>query len=471
MTRRLVLSYLLLTLAILASLEIPLAITYNERLEDDLSANLVSDSFAIAGLAEETIEGNASLDLGTLTARYAARTGGRIIIVTQDGRVVADSRPDSSSSDFSTRPEIEAALRGEVASGTRHSDTLDTDLLYVAVPIASGGNVHGAVRITYSTTEIDDRWHRYLLTLVAIAAVSMAAAALLGVLFARWVGRPLRQLEGAAAAFGQGDLTARAPTAHGPPEVRELAATFNTMALRLDELVRSQEAFVADASHQLRTPLAALRLRIENLQSDLEESSSQEGEPGSTMLDDVEASLEETRRLSRIVDGLLALARADRAAPTGASTLDVARVLGDRRVAWEQYAEDHGMTISTDLPGRPGQVVASEDRVTQVLDNLIANAVNAGRPGGNIVLTSSGAEGGPSSIDLHVIDDGPGLSAEERERAFDRFWRSSVGPQRGGGTGLGLAIARQLAQADHGDIELRPADTGGLDAVVRLPAG
>lgn len=487
MTRRLLVSYLGLTLLILAVLEIPLALQYSERLRSDLTSDLVRDGFAIAGFAEETVEGTGSMDLTAIVNRYEERTGARVIIVDQSGKVLADSAPDIGSSDFSSRPEVATALNGEVATGTRHSDTLNTELLYVAVPIASAGQVHGAVRITYSVDQLNERWRRYLLTLLGIAAVSMTAAALLGVLFARWVNRPIDRLEASAVALGSGDLSTRAEVDRGPPEVRQLAATFNAMATQLDELVQAQQAFVADASHQLRTPLAALRLRLEILQQDVDALDG----AGVTVAEDLDAALDETARLSRIVDGLLALARADRAAGADIRRLEVQALFDDRLAAWQPFAAEHGVELraeDSDLA-----VLASNDRVTQVLDNLIANAIDAVPRGGHIKMRAHPTEfldepdrSANGYVTIHVADDGPGMTAEQRTRAFDRFWRGSTATDTGtvdpgsaaspavpagsGGSGIGLAIAQKLVRADHGEIALRASDGGGLDAVIHLPA-
>lgn len=477
MTRRLLASYLLLTLAVLAALEIPLAINYRDRLEAELTGELVKDAYAIAGFAEDTLEGHGSVDLAQAAAGYSARTGARVVIVDGTGTAVADSEGDPAGEAFTNRSEVETALAGKVASGVRHSDTLGGDLLYVAVPVASSGQVHGAVRISYSTAQLQDRVRGYWLGLAGIAAVSLTAAAVLGVLLARWVSRPLEQLDGAARNLTT-DLSVRAPVSHGPPEVRELAEAFNTMAARLEQLVSAQESFVADASHQLRTPLAALRLRIENLQDSCDELPDDAATRAlrADVADDLDAALSETQRLARLVDGLLALARADRATLADTTErLAVDEVLADRAAAWEPVAEDHGVRLVHEPV--PLAIRATPDRLTQVLDNLVANAVEASPAGGTIRLTARPAamtrpgEADATVIELHVTDEGPGLTAEQRERAFDRFWRASQERSALGGSGIGLSIVQQLVHADGGTVELREAPGGGLDAVVSLPAG
>ena len=467
MTRRLLASYLALTLVLLIAIEVPSAIAYADRARTEVLSDLQRDAFAISGYVEETLEGLADEDLQALVDAYADRTDARVVIVDVDGVVLADSAGDPGR-DFSSREEISAALQGQVAVGERRSETLGTGLVYATVPIASG-EVLGAVRVTYSTDQLDERVRRYWLTLLGVAVVSLAAAAGVGVAFARWVGRPLDRVRLAAVALGSGDLAARAPEDQGPPEVRQLARSFNATAGRLEHLVTAQEAFVADASHQLRTPLTALRLRLEVLAGDVADAVAATGRPegDESVHDDVDAALEEVARLSRLVDGLLALARAERQEPGAtARPLVAGDVLAERADAWEPLAAEHGVTLVVEPS--PVRLRATPDRITQVVDNLVANAVEASPSGTSVVLR---AEPVPGGVEVHVTDEGPGLTDEQRDRAFDRFWRAGEGRTGLGGSGLGLPIVARLAAADGGRAELRAAPGGGLDAVVRYPGG
>ncbi len=304
MSRRLLLGYVGLTVFVLAVLVIPLGVSNARNERQNLTTKVERDAVALATLAEDTLEGrsNDTAALERVAARYQDETGGRVVIVDAEGDALVDSAgPGGASRSFASRPEIAQALSGEVATGTRPSVTLGTDLLYVAVPVASSGVVHGAVRVTYPLSTVDQRVLRYWLILAAISAVVLAVASIVGLRLARSIARPLADVEQAAARAGAGDLTARAPEDEGPPEVRSLAGSFNHMVGTVDELVRSREAFVADASHQLRTPLQALRLRLENLERDV--SPDARG--------DLDAALAEMARLSHLVDGLLALARTD----------------------------------------------------------------------------------------------------------------------------------------------------------------
>ncbi len=224
------------------------------------------------------------------------------------------------------------------------------------------------------------------------------------------------------------------------------------MVGRLDELLSSQSAFVADASHQLRTPLASLRLRLENLQHDVAEP----GQPG------LASALTEVERLSQLVDQLLALARADGAGLAPATTIDLRSVIDERAEFWAALAEERALELIADS-GPSVLARAARGRVEQVIDNLIENALEACDAGGTVTI---GCELDDVWAQIQIEDNGPGLSAEQRDRAFDRFWRAQSG---GGGSGLGLAIVDRLVALDEGTVELAASAAGGVVAIVRLP--
>jgi signal transduction histidine kinase len=275
-------------------------------------------------------------------------------------------------------------------------------------------------------------------------------ATLMGLSFARWIRRPLTGLEAAAAQAGAGNLSARAPVPDAPPELRQLALEFNDMVARVDGLVAAQKDFVADASHELRTPLTALRLRLENLERHVDGS----GRGG------LEAAAAEVERLSGLVDALLALARAD-AGASPAEAVDLAAAARERVEMWGPAA-DRDVRLRLDA-ATPVRARAGGDRFAQVVDNLLSNALRYA-PDGSAV-TVHVLRSGPWA-ELRVRDKGPGMTDEQKARAFDRFWRADG---QGGGSGLGLAIACRLVELDGGTIELFDAAGGGLEVVVRLP--
>lgn len=430
MTRRLLLSYLALTLVVLVALEVPLGILNAHNQRQDLRSKVERDAVAVGSLSEDALEHGSVNDarLLVVVSRYAEATDGRLVILDASGRVIADS--------------------ARVGDGEHESESANVKGLSVTMPIVSNGRLLGKVHITYPTASTNRDIYRYWVALAILAALVLGAAAVVGLLLSRSLVRPLRRVEEAAERIGEGELDARAPERNGPEEVRRLARTVNETAAKLEALVNSQQEFVADASHQLRTPLTALRLRLENLERDVVP----EGR------ESLSAAVAEAERLTRLVSELLALARTQEEVEP-ARPLDLAALAEVRADAWSALADEREVSIETG--GSAVLARAASGRVEQVLDNLLANAMEVSPPGSSIRVTTMRRNGW---AELHVVDEGPGLAEEARAHAFDRFWHSGSGE----GSGLGLAIARRLVAVDEGEIELLAADTGGVDAVVRL---
>jgi signal transduction histidine kinase len=455
-TRRLIATYLILAAVVLVALEIPLGVVYERSQRRDLQQRVERDAVALAALVEDTLQDSTRPSDPALVRtvdRYATSTDARVVVISRTGRLLADSSDDRRvGRDFSTRPEITSALSGSIASGTRRSNTLEADLLYVAVPVASGGVVHGAVRVSVPTSRLDSLVIRYWLLLGGVALVVLGAVAVAGRWLALWVSRPLTHLRDAARRAEAGDLAVRADDTSGPAEVRELSGAFNDMVSRLDLVVGTQEQFVADASHQLRSPLTALRLRIENLQHDV----------SPTVADELESAIGEVDRLSRLVNGLLTLAHADRRAPER-TRQDVGQLARERSDAWRFAAAERGVEITASVTTGLWASL-SPGALEQILDNLIANALEVA-PADTAIRLAAMRTG--NVIAVEVSDHGPGMDPATREHAFDRFWSGSDDRRA---SGLGLAIVKSLVEADGGSVRLDAAPGTGLCVVITLPS-
>ncbi|MFF4346588.1 sensor histidine kinase [Streptomyces sp. NPDC001530] len=457
MTYRLLRSYLTLAALVLVALEWPLGHFYIRAEESRAVARVEHDAQSLAAFADHLIETDGTEQLPRLAREYAVMTGGRVVVVDGSGFLLATSGPlpPREREALASRPEIVTALGGETRAGIRRDRS---GRVHLAVPTRPGPAVRGAVRVSVPGSSVDGNSGQVWLFLGVVGAAVLAAAAVVAFALARWIARPVRYLEEQAARIAAGgDLVVPDRTVPGPPEIRRLTETLRTTARRLQYLLTAQGAFAGDASHQLRTPLAALRLRLENLERDI----APRGRA------DWEAALTETDRLARTTETLLAMARLDEASLVP-EPLDLDAAVADRARMWEALAAESGVRVMS-VGGPVGRVWAVPGGVPQILDNLLANAVRVAPAGSTVVvrlLSRRPRRGLPALVELHVVDRGPGLDADQRERAFDRFWRAPGAPK--GGTGLGLPLVRQLARVSGGEAELLPAPGTGLDAMVVL---
>ncbi len=459
MRNRLLLVLVGVVALVLAVHDIPLA-AHLERVEHDrLVTQLERDAFIIVGRAEEALEGGTAAQepaLRTMVNTYSLEESVRVAVVDAAGIGVVGSDENVLGEDFTNRLEFEVALGGAPTKGERFSTTLGEQLFFVAVPVLSGNEVVGAVRLSAPERVVSDRANSRVRGLLAVALISLAIAVAVAWLLAKSITRPITRLRGATDQLAAGDLEARADDRDGPPEIRALAGSFNSMAGRLGQLVDRQRAFAGTASHQLRTPLTALRLRLEQLAQQVDGSD----EASHT----VEAALFETERLHRMIEGLLRLSRAEDTA-LGPVVVDLSAVARARVEHWGPLADERSVAIVSDVPDG-ARALAVAGAAEQIIDNLVDNALEVSPAGSTLRLAVTADS---HLVELHVIDEGPGLSPQDRERAFDRFWRGErAGP---GGSGLGLAIVRQLVAAGDGTVELRPSPSGGIDATVtfRVP--
>jgi len=231
------------------------------------------------------------------------------------------------------------------------------------------------VRISYPASALDARVRRYWFAAGAIALTVLAVAALLGSLLAGWVARPLEHLATTAEAMGDGDLSVRADTQNGPPEVRMLAARFNDSVATLERFVHDQSEFVADAAHQLRTPLQALRLRLENIERLLPDA-----DDTAHARAGIARALGELERLAGLVTSLLMLERADRGASEAVEPVDIAELVQVRHCDWAELGERNGVRVEVDLPAS-AVALCRPIHAEQVLDNLVDNAIGVSPEG------------------------------------------------------------------------------------------
>jgi signal transduction histidine kinase len=287
-------------------------------------------------------------------------------------------------------------------------------------------------------------------TFLLVGGATLLAALLAGYLLASRTASPLRRFAATAAAVDAGDLTPRLEVEPGAAaELRTLAEAFNGMLDRLDDAFAKQRRFVSDASHELRSPLTAMRGQIEVL--------ARKPSPSAEEVRHMEAmTMAEMRRVERLLDDLLALARLDEGVGPALREVRAGPLLREIAAAPDRRVEVGDLA--------DGVLTADPDQLAQVVRNLLANAE---RHAQRVVLSSSAAGG---ELTVSVDDDGPGIPAAERERVFDRFHRSESARDRSsGGSGLGLGIADSIVALHGGRIWVEDSPLGGARVRFAIP--
>lgn len=304
-----------------------------------------------------------------------------------------------------------------------------------------------------SISPIEDAQSDVEKTFILVGGATLLAALLGGYLLAARTASPLRRFAATAAEVDAGDLTPRlAPDPSAAAELHTLAEAFNHMLDRLEGAFARQRQFVSDASHELRSPLTAIRGQLEVL--------ARSESPGTAELRRVEAlTLAEMARVERLVEDLLALARLDEGVGPSLRDLRAAPFLRELVRAAGEKAELGDLA--------EGSLRADPDLIAQVVRNLFENARRHAGPGGRVSISSAAS---PVGLRVAVDDDGPGIAAGERERVFERFHRSDEARNRStGGSGLGLGIARSILLAHGGRIWVEDSPLGGARISFELP--
>ena len=454
---RLVLAAAYLLAAVVIALAVPLALSVDRRATSELESDVVGNATVLSGRVANLVRIGATNRLTAVVADATVGDDARTVVVNRNGVALADTSGATLAGEpFATaeRPEFQAALvGGGVDVRQRHSETLGEELLLVTVPVTDRGEVIGALRVSAPMGEVESSVRSSWLALGLIGLAVVSAGLILAWILAGSIARPVEKLRGAAGRLGRGDLDARVEP-EGPREIDELGRSFNRMAGEVSSNLAAQRDFVANASHQLRTPLTGLKLRLEAIRGE-----------GGTAAEEAAKAEAELDRLSALVDDLLALARAssDQARLERVDLREALRAAGRR---WAEPVATAGHDLAIDA-GEAGEVWAAPADVAHVLDNLIDNAIRYSPPGARITVNPVRDGGRPGFV---VSDTGPGIPPEERGRIFERFYRGTGGRATGPGTGLGLAIVAELAERWGGSVELLDGPGTRVRARFQAPA-
>ncbi|OIJ64667.1 sensor histidine kinase [Streptomyces mangrovisoli] len=464
MRTRLLPLLIVLLAAVLLALGVPLAISVAKAQQQKVVVDRIDDTARFAALAQYVTESpagarpetaNPDERLETLERELASyhrvyriragvyyRTDTPMAHAPQDWFLPAEGE---------MRDAFDEALLSRRSHDPRQVWPWQHHRLIVASPVIRDGDVVAVVVTDSPTDAMRSRILHGWLVIAAGETGAMLLAVGAALRLTGWVLRPVRVLDATTHAIASGRLTSRVVVAGGPPELRRLARAFNEMADNVEDVLEQQRAFVADASHQLRNPLAALLLRIELLALELPEGN-----------EEIASVRTEGKRLAEVLDDLLDLALAEHAEAELRVT-DIGALTAERVAAWAPAAAAKGVR----LEGRCPAVTAWADPVTlsSALDAVIDNAVKFS-PEDGLVEVAVLAGGETSTVT--VTDTGPGLTDDELARVGDRFWRSGR-HQNIKGSGLGLSITRTLLAAGGGTIAYDRHEPHGLEVRVTLP--
>jgi two-component system OmpR family sensor kinase/two-component system sensor histidine kinase BaeS len=331
-------------------------------------------------------------------------------------------------------------------------------MLFLVLPMVGLGILFGSLLSRFG--DITPRLHLVLGVICGLPLLMVLIGGAIGAFIFRIMGTPLANIMAAADAVAKGDLQTRLDE-KGPGEFRRLAQSFNRMTEELEKADQQRRNLTADVAHELRTPLHILQGNLEGILDGIYQPS----------IEHIEAMLDETRMLSRLVDDLQTLSLVE----TGQlhfrmEPIDIAELLADVRTSFSGPVEAAGINLKVSTEGDPEDLVINGDaeRLDQVLSNLMGNALRYTPAGGSIDLKAAASSNG---IQISVQDTGVGIPAEDLPFIFERFWRGDKARQRQSGTssGLGLAIAKQFIQAHGGYITAESEPDKGTTFRIHFP--
>ncbi|MBA3716910.1 MAG: HAMP domain-containing protein [Actinobacteria bacterium] len=395
---------------------------------------------------------------GSLTAA----SGGRLVergesyaqLLDSRGRVLQWTQPIGRAPLLTTE-QVRRALTRETSVDKPTVPGLDEASRLLATPLRIGGKTEVlAVGATLGNNQETQASLRDLLLIVGPTALALASLA--GYFLAGLSLRPVEWMRRRAAAISGESIERRLPVPRTHDEIERLAETLNEMLGRIEEVLSREREFVADAGHELRTPLALLRTELE--------LALRHGGSPEELREAIRLASQEVDRLAQLAEGLLLIARTDRGRlPLNLESIDVGSLLGEVAARFGWRAEEAGRPIVIEAAGGL-RVQADRLRVEQALGNLVDNALRHGA--GRVELSAAATDG---AVELHVRDDGSGFPPGFAEQAFDRFARLDRG-RSGSGSGLGLSIAKTVAEAHGGSAHIANRPGGGSDVWVVIPS-
>lgn len=400
-------------------------------------------------------------------AQLAERAGARVTILSVKGDVIATSMTELAPlPNQHHQLEVQAALNGNEQHDIR-LDSNNEETLFTAAPVRSNGEVLAVVQLSQPMSEVSSVNRALQRELITTAVLAMLLVTVVGIWNGRRMLRPVEELTQAAIAISHGNLQHQAPV-NGDDEIATLARAFNRMVSNLRSMIEQQRLFVANASHELRTPIFNIKLRSEALLN-MEMEERTRAQRFLTEIDN------EVDRLGRMANSLLDLSRLEstQVLPTPSAPVNLAEILLQTAQSMRMRIRQAGLTFLAQIPEEAGWIAIDEADLETVILNLLDNAIKYTPAPGSIHLI---VEKGEKSSHITVKDSGVGIPPEDLPHIFDRFYRADKARSRtrgqkgiGSGAGLGLSIVKELVDRNRGQIQVMSESDAGTTFVLTFP--
>jgi signal transduction histidine kinase len=389
--------------------------------------------------------------------QLAAASAVRVLLVNREGQVLADSQPAEPPLILNFRNAGQDAAAPEARVG-RARDADRRLWLYVTRPAGQARVlVFASLQPRFPTLAFFVE--NLLPPLAEAGAAAVLVAMVLAGLIARSVAQPLQKMAAVAQGIARGDYAQAAPE-EGPDEVRALGQSLNRMSAQVQATQQAQRDFLANVSHELKTPLTSIQGFAQAMLDGAVDSP--DGVRRSANIIYAEAD-----RLRRLVEGLLDLARLDAGLRAlQRAPLDLRQLLAAVLDKFSLRAREKGVTLQAELPAALPAMIGDADRLAQVFTNLLDNALKHTPSGGSVTLSAGLV---PDGIEIAVRDTGPGIPPDDLSRIFERFYQVDKSRARSGGVGLGLTITKEIVEAHGGSLRVESAVGRGSAFRVRLP--
>jgi signal transduction histidine kinase len=423
-------------IAVLLSFAVPLAFAMAHHTLDEARSQELADASRLATRISDVVAlaSNATHELPqtgvslAVESRVVAARGVRVLVVDRSRRVLYDSHAKRVVGTIAPDPSRDFAHALDRRSSFASEAVVQRgDDLVLTLPVFESGNIVGAVQVKRPVSSVQSSTRRANLELAGFALVALLVGLAVASYLATLVTRPVRRLEDAATRLGAGDLDARA-TENGTRELAGLAESFNSMAADLGANLRGQQEFAANASHQLKTPLTALQLRLEAIQAGPTH--------GVDIATEARHALDDVGRLIGLMHDLLSLARVS-APVRGGEAVDLGELATTVVDRWAETAARQGKQLLLTVHDAE-MVTADPHDLEDLLDNLLDNAIRYSHGEAQIEVSVR-------AVTVSVQNGGPPIPPDERDQIFERFFRGREGRRVAPGTGLGLAIVDALA--------------------------